>query len=116
MSERHISDLADRAAAVLGNIARLGNMVAGLVGDRTARLVNAFRLEVRRVAAALALALVAAVFAIAAAAFVAVAVMAALWATHPVLGASLLAAGFALLAIIAVLLMRNATRPVGGSR
>jgi hypothetical protein len=107
-----MADLADRASAVLATVARLGTMLSGIVGERTSRLANAFRAEVRRVASALALALVAAVFAIAAAGFAAVAVLAALWDTHPVLGAGLLAGGFALLALIAVLLVRSATRPV----
>ena len=97
---------------MLGTIGRLGSMLSGMVGERTSRLVTAVRLEVRRIASALALALVAAVFAIMAAAFTAVAVLAALWDTHPVLGAGILAGVFALLAIIAVLLMRNSTRPV----
>ncbi len=113
MNESRIGDLADRAAALLGTIGRLSGMLSGIVGERTARLMTAFRLETRRVAATFALALVAAMFALAAAAFAAVAVLATLWATHPVLGASLVAGGFALLAIIAVLLMRNATRPPG---
>lgn len=112
MSESRIGDLADRAAALLGTIGRLSGLLSGIVGERTARLVSAFRLEVRRVASTFALALVAAVFVIAAAAFVAVAVLVAMWATHPVLGAGLVAGGFALLAIIAVLMMRSATRPV----
>ena len=116
MSESHMADMADRAAAVLGTIGRLGSMLSGIVGERTSRLVTAFRLEVRRVAAALALALVAAVFVIAAAAFAAVAVLAAMWDTHPVLGAGILAGGFALLAIIAVLLMRSSTRPAEPGR
>jgi hypothetical protein len=111
MGESHIGDLADRAASLLGTIARLSGMLSGIVGERTARMITAFRLEVRRVAATLALALVAAVFAIAAAGFGAVAVLAVLWDTHPVLGAALVAGGFALLAIIAVLLMRGSTRP-----
>ncbi|MCC7461594.1 MAG: hypothetical protein IT480_03925 [Gammaproteobacteria bacterium] len=116
MNESRIGDLAERAAALLGTIGRLGGTLSGLVGERATRMVSAFRLEVRQVATAFALALLAAVFAIAAAAFVAVAVLATLWATHPVLGAALVAGGFALLAIIAVLLMRNATRPAGRGR
>lgn len=112
MSETRIGDLADRAAALLGTIGRLSGLLSGIIGERTARLVSAFRLEVRRVAATFALALVAAVFVIAATAFVAVAVLVAMWPAHPVLGASLVAGGFALLAVIAVLLMRNATRPL----
>ena len=111
MSESHMADLAERASAVLATVGRLGTMLSGIVGERTSRLTNAFRAEVRRVASALALALVAAVFAIAAAGFAAVAVLAAMWDTHPVLGAGLLAGGFALLAVIAVLLVRSATRP-----
>jgi hypothetical protein len=116
MSGSHIADLADRAASLLGTIGRLGNMLAGVVGDRTSRLVDALRLEVRRLAAALAFALVAAVFAIAAAGFAAVTVLVAMWDTHPVLGAGIVAGGFALLAIIAVLLMRSSTRPTGTGR
>ncbi len=111
MNESRVADLAERAAALLGTIGRVGGMLSSLVGERTARLATGLRLEVRRVAAAFALALAAAVFALAAAGFAAVAVLAVLWEAHPVLGASLVAGGFALLAIIAVLLMRNATRP-----
>jgi hypothetical protein len=116
MNESHMADLADRASAVLATIARVGTMLSGVVGERTARLVNAVRQETRRIAAALALALVAAVFAIAAAGFAAVALLAAMWDTHPVLGAGIAAGGFALLTVIAVLLMRSSTRTVGAGR
>lgn len=111
MNDHRVSDFADRVATMLGSIGRLGSTLSGLIGARTACWASTFRLELRRVASTFALALVAAVFVIAAAAFVAVAVLLAMWDTHPVLGASLVAGGFALLAIIAMLLMRNATRP-----
>jgi hypothetical protein len=111
VNEHRVTDFADRVSTLLGSIGRLGSTLSGMIGARTASWASTFRLELRRVASTLALALVAAVFVIAAASFVAVAVLVAMWDTHPVLGASLVAGGFALLTIIAVLLLRNATRP-----
>lgn len=111
MNDQRVTGFADRISALLGSVGRLGSLLSGMIGERTSSWASTFRLELRRVTSTFALALVAAVFVIAAAGFVAVAVLVAMWATHPVLGASLVAGGFALLAIIAVLLLRNATRP-----
>ena len=103
--------LAEGISTILQAVERLGANVSMNVESRFARLRDNLRLEVRRAAAAIALAIVAAAFAFAALGFAALAVLAAVWDTHRVLGASMVAAFFTLLTIIAVLLVRRCTRP-----
>jgi uncharacterized membrane protein YqjE len=105
-----MSILAEGISAILRAVERLGATVTLNVENRLASLRDNVRLEVRRAAAAIALAIVAAAFAFAALGFAALAVLAAVWDTHRVLGASLVAAFFALLTIIAVLLVRRCTQ------
>jgi uncharacterized membrane protein YqjE len=105
-----VSVLGSGLSGVLEAIGHLGATVAGSVEKRLERLRAAIRQEVRRAASALALAIAAAALAFAALAFGAVAILIAAWDSNPVLAAALIALGFCLLAIIAVLLMRSRTR------
>ena len=95
---------------ILEAMASLGTTVATSLEKRLERLRAAVRSEVRRAASAFALAIAAAALGFAALAFGAVAILIAAWDSNPVLAAALIALGFCLLAIIAVLLMRSCTR------
>jgi uncharacterized membrane protein YqjE len=105
-----MSDFGSRLGGILSSIEQLGSMVAGNVETRLQRLRAAVRTEVQRAASALALAIVAAAFTFAALAFGAVAILIAAWDTYPVLAAALIALGFAIIAIVAVLMMRRCSR------
>ncbi len=102
--------LGSAIAGVVEAVGHLGATVATSLERRLEQLRAAVRKEVRRAAAAFAWAIAAAALGFAALAFGAVAILIAAWASHPILAASLIALGFCLLAIIAVLLMRSSTR------
>ena len=95
---------------ILEAMGSLGATVATSLEKRLERLRAAVRSEIRRAASAFALAIAAAALGFAALAFGAVAILIAAWDSNPVLAAALIALGFCLLAIIAVLLMRSCTR------
>jgi hypothetical protein len=97
-------------AIVLELIERLGAAAASYVAARLDGLRAAVRAEVRRAASATALAIVAALLVVAAVEFAALAILIAEWYTHPVLAAASIAAGFLLLAILAVVALRRCTR------
>lgn len=107
----------DRFATFLTLISRVGTLLNGLNGlngmiDSRAAQVAAFEMRaVRRAASVFALALVAALFVFLAAGFAAFAIIAALWDSHRVLGASCIAGVLVLLAGIAALLARGITQP-----
>jgi predicted RND superfamily exporter protein len=105
-----MGNFADNAAGLVEAVARLGSVLATGVESRVGRMRAAIRAEVRRAASALALAILAALLGFATLAFGAVAILIAAWDTHPVLAASLVALGFGMLAIVALLLMRSNTR------
>ena len=93
-------------ATLLSVLTRVGAVVGAILSNGTAHLIAAERSELRRLAGVLALALAAAVFACAATGFAAYSILVALGAEHRVVGAALIAAGFALLSGIAVLCLR----------
>lgn len=97
-------------AGIVEALGHLGATVTSSLEKRLEQLRVAIRKEVRRAAAAFAWAVMAVALGFAALAFAAVAILLAAWHTNPVLAASLIALGFCLLAIIAVLLMRSCTR------
>ena len=105
-----MSAIGSGVAGILEAMGQLGASVAGKVEGRMAQLREAIRTEVRRAASALALAIVAAMLSVATLIFGAVAILIAAWPTHPVLAAALIALGFGMLALAAVLLMRSSTR------
>ena len=102
--------LGSGVSVILEAMTQLGATVGASLEKRLGRLRSAVRQEVRRAASAVALAIAAAALGFAALAFGAIAILIAAWDSHPVLAAALLALGFCLLAIIAVLLMRSRTR------
>jgi CBS domain containing-hemolysin-like protein len=105
-----MSVLGSGIAGVVAAMGQLGASVAANLEQRLEHLRNAVRLEVRRAAATVALAIAAVALGFAALAFGAVAILIASWDSNPVLAAALIALGFCLLAVIAVLLMRSGTR------
>ncbi|HYL02480.1 MAG TPA: hypothetical protein VEU54_03605 [Steroidobacteraceae bacterium] len=82
---------------------------AGVV-TRILRILRLYRAEVRRTSAAFALALTAGFLACAALSLAALTVLLAFWETHRVLAAFATSLAFALLAVLAVLALRSATR------
>jgi hypothetical protein len=93
--------------AALGH---LGGSLASLGESSASNLRAAWRREVRRTSAALAFALATAFFVCAAAGFALFSFMLAFWDTHRVLAATVGAAGSAVLALIAALLLWGCTR------
>ena len=105
-----MSVLSGGIAGVVSAMGQLGTAVAANLELRLERLRLEVRLEVRRAAATVALSIAAVALGFAALAFGAVAILIASWNSNPVLAAALIALGFSLLSIIAVLLMRSDTR------
>lgn len=95
---------------LLGSIRRVGEMLGDAVEQRLLALRAALREEVRRITAALMLALLAAACLFAALAFAAVAILIAAWPTHPVLAAALIACAFAVIGLLALMGIRSRTR------
>lgn len=110
MNCAHTAEIRERAASLATAVARLGGTLVTLAGDRTLQAAALYRLEIRRVAMALALSLAIVFFVCGAAALTAMAVMLAMWESHRVIAALIVAGGFAVLAMLGVLLLRNATR------
>jgi hypothetical protein len=107
MAEEENEDVRDRVTPFLATLARVSSTVGSLLASGTAHLIDAQRSEVRKLAAVLALAFAAAIFACAAAGFAAYAMLLALGEEHRVAGSALIAGCFALLSGIAVLLARG---------
>ncbi len=97
----------DRYALLLSLLGRAGSVVGSVIASRTAQWIALKRSEVRRAAAVIALALTAAVFACTAAGFAAYAVLVALGEEHRAAASALIAACFALLSGLAILLARG---------
>ena len=93
---------------ILQAMGRLGSTMGATLEVRLQRLRAAIHQEVQRTAATLALAVAAAALSVATLLFAAVAIMIATWGTHPVLAASLISLSFAMLALIAALILRSA--------
>jgi hypothetical protein len=107
MAEQDSEDVHDRVTPFLATVARVTSAVGSLLASGTAQVIDAQRGEVRKLAAVLALAFAAAIFACAAAGFAAYAILVALGEEHRVAGSALIAGCFALLSGIAVLLARG---------
>lgn len=105
-----MSVLGSSISGLLDAMGRLGATMAASVETRFERMRAAIRTEVRLAASAFAFAIAAAAFLVAALVFGAIAVMIAAWNTHPVLAAALIATGFGMMAIVAVLMLRGSTR------
>ena len=100
-------DSGERVTALLSTLMRVGSAVGSLLASRTTTLIEAQRGELRRLAAALALAFAAALFACAATGFAAYAILVALGEEHRAAAAALIAGCFALLSAISALLARG---------
>jgi uncharacterized membrane protein YqjE len=105
-----MNESSGRFSAILETFEHLGATVASSMEARVQKVRAGVRAEVRRAASALGLAIVAAAFTFAALAFGAVAILIAAWDTQPVLAAALIALGFAIFAVSAVLMARSCTR------
>lgn len=105
-----MSVLGSGVSGILDAMAHLGGTLATTLEARAQRLRAGIRHEVRRAASTLALAIAAAALGVAALLFGAVAILIAAWDTHPVLAAALIALGFGMLAIVAVLVLRSNSR------
>jgi fatty acid desaturase len=105
-----MSVLGGGSEILMKSMERLGAAAAGYIAARLADLRATVRAEVRRAATATAFGIVAALLVVAAVEFAAIAILISQWYTHPVLAAASIAAGFLLLAIIAVVAMRRCTR------
>jgi hypothetical protein len=106
MSSDHSGPL-EHLSAFVRILVKFSEVLGTAIETRTQKFIAFERMEVRRAAKVLALALAAALFAAGAAAFAAVAVLAALGEEHRAMGAAIIAVCMALLALLAVLLARN---------
>jgi hypothetical protein len=97
-------------ALLFAGAQRLQNMINAYVADRAAAVRAAWHVELRRTADTVIYSLLSAFFICSAAAVGALALMLAFWDTHRVLVASSLAAGFLVLAVITLTLLRRGTR------
>jgi uncharacterized membrane protein YqjE len=97
------------ASLLLDSIERIGASVGRLVEGKVAALRAAVRAEVRRAVSAAMWGVLAALLAFTALEFAAITILIAAWDTHRVLAAGLIAAGFLLLAFVALLAMRSNT-------
>jgi len=101
--------LGERFGAFLGLARGLSDVLGSAVGRGVSSVASCWRQELRRMVSAFALSMLAMLFAFAATLFAAFAVMLALWDTHRILAAGLIALVFALLALVAALLVRRQT-------
>lgn len=105
-----MSNIAASLLDILGSVRHIGSMFGEAVEQRLSQLRAAVRAEVRCAAKAIGMAIIAAACGFAALAFGAIAILIAAWPTHPVLAAALIALGFALLAVFALIVIRSCTR------
>jgi len=94
-------------SVLLDSIEKIGASVGRLVDDKVRSLRAAVRSEVQRAASAILWGVLAALLAFTALEFAAVTILLAAWDTHRVLAAGLIAAGFLVLAMVAMLAMRG---------
>jgi uncharacterized membrane protein YqjE len=95
------------AALLLASIEKIGASVGTVVEDKVHTLRRAVRAEVRRAVSAAMFGMLASLLAFTALEFAAVTILIAAWDTHRVLAAGLIAAGFLVLAIAALCVMRS---------
>lgn len=95
--------------SLLVAVRRLGMTLASAAEEQLSRAGQKYRLELRRMAMVMTLALASVLLAIAALAFLALAVMVAFWSTHPVAASASIALVFGVLSVAAVLLVRQGT-------
>lgn len=105
-----MSGLVGTILGIVESVGGIGDTLASGAEARLRSLRAAVREEMRRVSSSLGLSILAACCGFAALAFGAAAILIATWSTHPALAAALIAAGFALVAVLAVLLIRANTR------
>ena len=105
-----MSGIAGTVLGLLQSVSHIGEMLSASVDARLRQLRDGVRAEVRRIAASIGLSILAASCGFAALVFGSVAILIAAWSTHPALAASLIAAGFALVSMLAILLIRGNTR------
>jgi Mn2+/Fe2+ NRAMP family transporter len=105
-----MSGLVGNILGLVQSVSNIGDTLASGVDARLRNLRDAVREETRRLSTSLALSILAATCSFAALTFGAIAILIATRDTHPVLAASLIAAGFALVALLAVLLIRGNSR------
>lgn len=96
-------------SALLDSVEKIGASVGRLLEDRVRTLRTTVRAEVRRAVSAVMWGVLAALLAFTALEFAAVTILIAAWDTHRVLAAGLIAAGFLVLALAALLAMRAST-------
>lgn len=97
---------------LLDALRHLGTTLASVIEEQASHAVARYRMELRRVTSVLALSLVGALLAFASIVCMALAAMLAFWNTHPVAASASIAVAFALLALVAALLVRQRTRVV----
>ncbi len=105
-----MSSIAGTILGLVQSVGNIGDTLAAGVDSRLRNLRGALRAEARHLAASLALSILAACCGFAALVFGAVAILIATWSTHPVLAAAMIAVGFTLVAVLAILLIRGHTR------
>ena len=105
-----VSSIAGTILGLVQSVGNIGDTLAAGIDSRLRNLRDAIRAEVRHLAASLAMSILAASCGFAALVFAAIAILIATWSTHPVLAASLIAVGFALVTMLAILVIRGNTR------
>jgi hypothetical protein len=110
MSKAEGPEPADRVTAVLSLLGRLTSAAGAIIASRANQFAAIERREVGRAASIFAFALTAAIFTCAAAGFAALAILSAVGEEHRALAAACIAAGLALIALAAILLMRQNLR------
>lgn len=105
-----MNTIASGVRELLESVSRIAGLLVAGADVRLGQLRVALREELRHVAAMLVLSILAGACAFAALVFGAMAILIASWSTHPALAASLIAAGFALVCLLAVLWMLGNSR------
>jgi Putative Actinobacterial Holin-X, holin superfamily III len=111
-----LAALALRISSAIGKLQDVGTDLSASLERRALQLERGIRGEVRRIALALGMTLIAAVCALAALGFAAAAILMAAGDANRVLAASVIAIVLALLALIAALIMRAQTSAPRGAR
>jgi hypothetical protein len=107
MADDETDEHHERLAPFLTLLARTGSTLGSIVTTGAAQFLAVKRSELRKAASVIALALSAAVFACAAAGFAAFSILVALGEEHRAAASALIAACFALLSGVAILLARG---------
>ncbi|HUK03058.1 MAG TPA: hypothetical protein VLW26_12340 [Steroidobacteraceae bacterium] len=110
MSSTAFKDLRETLASIASTCSNLSEPLASAIAAQGVRLVAAYRAEVHRTVAALALGLATVFFTCMAVALAMFCILLTLWDTHRVLGAVIAAILCALLALVAALWMHTLRR------